>query len=102
MSRRWQAIWLLIATLLCVAALPVGAILAILSPLVFDGPGNLLNPMAWLAFLLVIGLWIVCILAPCGAWLAFARRRGLLTWAAMAAPFAWAALLATALRFVPG
>jgi len=102
MSRRWQAFWLVMGTLACLAALPVGAVFAIMSPLVFDGPGNLLNPIAWFAFLLVIGLWIVCILAPYGAWVAFIRRRGALTWAAMAAPFAWVAVLATTLLFVPG
>ena len=89
------------ATLICVAALPLGAIFAIMSPLVFDGPGNLLNPIAWLAFLLVIGLWIVCILAPYGAWIAFVRHRGALTWTAMAAPFAWTLVLAATLHFVP-
>lgn len=88
-------------TLICLAALPLGAIFAIMSPLVFDGPGNLLNPIAWLAFLLVIGLWIVCILAPYGAWIAFARRREVLSWAAMAAPFAWTLALAATLQFVP-
>ncbi len=102
MSRGWQGFWLVLGTLVCLAAVPFGAVFAIMSPLVFDGPGNLLNPVAWLAFLLVIGLWIVCILAPFGAWVSFLRRRqSALTWTAMAAPFAWAAALATTLRFVP-
>ena len=90
------------ATLTCLAAVPVGAIFAIMSPLVFDGPGNLLNPVAWLAFLLVIGLWIVCILAPYGAWIAFVRRREAISWAAMSAPLVWTLALAAALYFVPG
>jgi hypothetical protein len=102
MSRRWQAFWLVFCTLLCVVALPVGAIFAIMSPLVFDRPGNLLNPVAWFAFLLVIGLWIVCILAPYGAWVAFVRGRAGLSWAAMSAPLVWMLLLVATLRFVPG
>jgi hypothetical protein len=101
MSRRWQAFWLVVGTLICLAVAPIGAIFAIMSPLVFDGPGNLLNPVAWFAFLLVIGLWIVCILAPFGAWVGFLHRHAVLTWGAMAAPFAWAAILATTLMFVP-
>jgi hypothetical protein len=101
MSRGWQAFWLVLGTAICLAVLPFGAIFAIMSPLVFDGPGNLLNPVAWLAFLLVIGLWIVCILAPFGAWAAFVRRQQALSLAAMAAPFAWVAILVTTLNFVP-
>jgi len=101
MSRPWQAFWLVMGTLTCAAAVPVGAVFAIMSPLVFDGPGNLLNPFAWFAFLLVIGLWIICILAPFGAWVGFLRRQAVLTWTAMAAPFAWAAVLAVTLLFVP-
>ncbi len=97
MSRRWQAAILIFATLGCLALLPVGWIGAIASPIVFDNPHNLERPLAWLAFMLALGLWIVCIVAPYGAWVAFFKRREQLQWIAIGAPFVWC--LATGLTF---
>ncbi len=101
MSRSWQFVLLVFGTALCAGGVLVGVIAAIMSPLVFDGPGNLLNPLAWIAFLLVIGLWIVCILAPFGAWVAYIRRRPELSAASMAAPLAWGVVLFGLLQLVP-
>jgi hypothetical protein len=97
MSRRWQAAILIMATLGCLVMLPVGAVGAIASPIVFDDPHNLERPLAWMAFLLALGLWIVCIVAPFGAWVAFAKRREQLQWIAIGSPFVW--FLATGLTF---
>lgn len=78
-----------------------GAVAAIFSPLVFDRAGNMMNPLAWLGFILMIGFWVVCVLAPLGAWIAYRRGQEPLAWAAMASPLAWLTLLIAVLQFVP-
>ena len=80
----------------------VGAVGALFSPLVFDERGNLLNPLAWLAFLLMIGFWIACIVGPFAAWIMWRRNREPMAWAAMAAPLIWGIATITVLQFVPG
>jgi hypothetical protein len=102
LSRRWRQILLGIASGVSVLCSPAGAIGALVSPLVFDHPGNTLNPVAWLAFLLLIGFWVVCLLAPLGAWWLFRQDREPLAWAVMASPLAWIVLLLAILQFVPG
>lgn len=97
MSRTWQAIILGMATFGCLLMLPVGAIGAIASPMLFDDPYNLQKPIVWVAFLLMLGLWIICIAAPYGAWVAFVKRREHLQWLAIGAPFAWCALMAVSM-----
>jgi hypothetical protein len=101
MSRRWQAFLLVMASLGCLAMLPLGALGAIVSPMVFDNPYNLQNPFAWFAFLLMVGLWVVCIIAPYAAWVAFIKGRQSLQWTAIGAPFAWCAVMSLALLLVP-
>lgn len=88
-SRRWQAFWLMIGSLTCLALLPVGAGLALMSSLVFYAQGSFDRPAAWLAFLFAVGLWVVCILGPFGAWVAFSRGQTRRAWLAMASPAAW-------------
>lgn len=100
MSRRWEAIWLIVATGISLAAVPIGAAAALLSPMVFDPHKNLFNPAAWLAFLLIITFWIVCLAAPYGAWVAFHKRLGLKTWLVMAAPAVWALSAVTMMTFL--
>jgi hypothetical protein len=100
-SRRSRLLLLVLATAACCALAVVGAILAIFTPLVFDAPGSLLNPVAWLGFVLAAGFWIVCLLAPLRAWIEWKRGREPIAWAAMAAPLAWAAATLTVLQFVP-
>ena len=100
MSRRWEIFWLVVATGLSLAAMPFGAIGALLSPMVFDPHQNLWNPAAWLAFLLIITFWIVCLAAPYGAWVAFLQKRGTLTWLAMSAPVLWALAAVTSMNFL--
>ena len=102
LSQRWRQILLGIASGVSVFCSPVGAIGALVSPLVFDHPGNALNPLAWLAFVLLIGFWVVCLLAPLGAWWLFRQEREPLAWAIMAAPLAWIVLLLAIIQFVPG
>lgn len=101
-SRGGRLLLLVLATLgSCVLAV-AGAIAAIFTPLVFDAPGSLLNPLAWLGFVMGAGFWIVCLLAPLRAWIEWRRGREPIAWAAMAAPPAWAVVTLTVLQFVPG
>jgi len=90
--------WLGAASLASVAAAPAAWVWAIFSPLVFDRIGSLLNPLAWIAFLLMISLWIICLLAPCAAWVTFTRGDQRRAWILMSAPPVW--LGAMVLMFV--
>lgn len=101
-GRRRGIVWMILATLACVAVAPVGGVGALFSPLVFDARGNLLNPLAWLGFFLMIGFWIVCLLAPTAAWILWRRDREQQAWIAMAVPLVWAMATAVVLQFVPG
>lgn len=100
-SRRGRLLLLVLATLACCAMAVAGGIAAIFTPLMFDAPGSVLNPIAWLAFGLGAGFWIVCLLAPLRAWIEWKRGREPIAWAAMAAPLAWAAVTMAVLQFVP-
>ena len=100
MTRKWEAVWLGVATAASLALMPLGAIGALLSPMVFDPHQNLLNPAAWLAFILIITFWIVCLAAPYGAWVAFLRRQTTLTWLAMSAPVLWALAAVASMNFL--
>lgn len=101
LSRRWRLFWMVAATVTCAGMVPLAAIGAVFSPLVFDHRANLLNPLAWLGFLLMIGFWIVCILGPFAAWVTWHRKQEPLAWACMAVPLAWLVALAAVLQFVP-
>lgn len=100
-SRRWQAFWLAMATLVCAGMAPLGAVGAIFGWLVFDAPGNLLNPIAWVTFLLMIFFWAACILAPFAAWVFWSRGQERRAWTAIAAPLVWLAVTAALMQFVP-
>ena len=101
-SRKLEAVWLGIATAIWLLAAPAGGLAAILSPMVFDPRQNLLNPAAWIAFLLIVSFWAVCIAAPYGAWVAFFRNLRLLSWTAMAAPLIWIIAAVASTNFLPG
>jgi hypothetical protein len=90
------------ATIVSLLATPVGAVAAILSPMVFDPHQNLVNPAAWIAFFLIISFWMVCIAAPFGAWVAYLRNKAVLTWLAMAAPALWVIAAVASVSFLPG
>jgi hypothetical protein len=100
-SRRNRLLLMVLATMICCAMAVAGGIAAIFTPLVFDAPGALRNPVAWLGFVLGAGFWVVCLLAPLLAWIEWWRGREPTAWAAMAAPVAWAAATLTVLQFVP-
>ena len=100
-SDKGQRNLLILVTVAWSAAAVVGAILAVFSPLVFDRPGNLRNPVAWLGFMLGALFWAVCMLAPLIGWLQWRKGRRTQAWAAMAAPAAWGALTITVLQLVP-
>jgi hypothetical protein len=101
-ERTQRAVLLVLLTLLCLAATPLGAVGALFSPLVFDHRPNLLNPLAWLGFVLMIGFWIVCIIAPFIAWVAWKRGREPVAWMAIAGPLVWLIALGVTLQFIPG
>lgn len=101
-SRGWRVAAMVAATAVCGLMAACGAVAAIFSPLVFDRACNMMNPLAWLGFILMIGFWVVCVLAPFGAWVAYRRGQEPLAWAAMALPLAWLTLLIAVLQFVPG
>jgi len=102
LSRRRQSTLLVLVTLGWLVLAVPGAILAVFAPLVFDRPGNLYNPLAWLGLGLGVLFWAVCLLAPAVAWWQWRRGQRAKAWAAMAAPLAWAAATVTVLQFVPG
>ena len=100
MFKSWEALWLGVASAASLLAAPVGGLAAILSPMVFDPRQNLLNPAAWIAFLLIVSFWAVCIAAPYGAWVAYSRRLRALAWLAMAAPLVWVLAAAASMSFL--
>lgn len=100
-EKKQRAFLLGVLTLAWLATLPFGAVGALFSPLVFDHRPNLLNPMAWLAFLLIVAYWIVCIVAPFVAWVTWKRDQERYAWIAIAAPAVWLLALAVAVQFVP-
>ncbi|MDP1736350.1 MAG: hypothetical protein Q8L23_02800 [Caulobacter sp.] len=102
LDRRTRLVLLVLATCACAGFALIGVVGALFSPLVFDERGNLLNPLAWLGFLLMVGFWIVCIVGPFVAWILWRRERESLAWAAMSAPLIWGLATITVLQFVPG
>lgn len=101
-DRRTRQILLGLATAVCAALMPLGAVGVLFSPLIFDARGNLFNPLAWIGFALLISFWIVCIVAPYVAWIMFRRNRETVAWGYMSAPLVWGLALVTVLQFVPG
>jgi hypothetical protein len=102
MSRSWQGFWLGAASLACVVVAPAAGVVAIMSPIAIDRQGSLLNPFAWLAFILMVTLWIVCLLAPFAAWVSFKRNKTQMAWTIISAPPIWAAVMALCLISLPG
>ena len=74
---------------------------AIMSPMVFDARGSTLNPLAWLAFLLTISFWAVCLLGPYLSWVLRTRGQVERAWALMATPLAYGMLTLAVLQFLP-
>ncbi len=97
----WQLVGMIASTALCAVASGLGAVAAIVSPMVFDARGSVLNPLAWLAFLLVISFWAVCLLGPYLSWVLWARGQTQRAWALMATPLAWGVLTLAVLQFLP-
>ncbi|MBP7703935.1 MAG: hypothetical protein KA105_01465 [Caulobacter sp.] len=101
-ERRRRGILLGLATMASVGLAPVGAVGTLFSPLVFDAHGNLINPLAWIGFVLMITFWIVCLVAPFAAWVFWRRDREPMAWTAISLPLIWGVALVTVLQFVPG
>lgn len=100
-DRRTRFILMVLATLACGGFFLLGVIGALFSPLVFDERGNLFNPLAWLAFVLMIAFWIVCVVAPYVAWILWRRNRETQAWAVMSIPLLWGFATIIVLQFVP-
>jgi len=101
-ERRQRAFLLGLLTLGCLGLIPFGAVGALFSPLVFDNRANLLNPLAWLGFLLMVGFWISCLIGPFAAWVFWSRAQEPRAWVAITIPLLWAIATAVTLQFVPG
>ncbi len=101
MFRHWEPIWLGIASGISLLFAPIGGVVAILSPMVFDPHQNMLNPAAWIAFFLIVSFWAVCIAAPYGAWVAYSRRLRSLAWLSMSAPVVWVLAAVASVSFLP-
>ena len=101
-DQRARFILMILATAICVGIAPLGAVGTLFSPLVFDDRGNLLNPLAWMGFFLMITFWIVCLVGPLVAWFFWRRDREPLAWSAMSAPLIWGLMMAIVLQFIPG
>lgn len=100
-DRRTKLVLMVVATCVCGGFGLLGGVGALFSPLVFDERGNLLNPLAWIAFILMISFWVVCIAAPFAAWILWRRNRETQAWAVMSAPLLWGLATITVLQFVP-
>ena len=101
-DRRTRFVLMVLATCGCAGLFLLGVVGALFSPLVFDDRGNLLNPLAWVGFFLMITFWIVCLVGPLVAWFFWRRDREPLAWSAMSAPLIWGLMMAIVLQFIPG
>ena len=101
LSKRWQIVLLAGLTGLWLVCAPVAGIGAVASPIVFDRPGSLLNPLVWLVFVMMITFWIVCIGAPYIAWVFFQRRQTRYAWTAISVPALWVGLIAVLFNVLP-
>ena len=67
-------IWLIVETILSVPTLLIGAVAALMSPMMFDAPGSTSNPQVVVLFWSAISFPVACILGVASAWIAFAMR----------------------------
>lgn len=73
--RRPVRIWLIIATLLGLPAVPVGGFMALMSVMLFDSPGSERNAAVILFFISMVAFPLACIAGIVMAWIAFGRGR---------------------------
>ena len=97
----WPLLGMIAATAGWAAVSILGMVGAIMSPMVFDARGSTLNPLAWLAFLLTISFWAVCLLGPYLSWVLRTRGQVERAWALMATPLAYGMLTLAVLQFLP-
>ena len=69
-----------------------GALGALLSPMMFDAPGSMNNPIAWINVLAIVSFPCLCIVSIAAAWIAYARYKSHPTRGAMAAQLVAAGL----------
>lgn len=98
---KWPLVGMIAATGACLAGAGLGAMLAVISPIVFDARGSVLNPLVWLGFGLSVSFWAVCLIAPFLAWVFWSRGETQRAWACMATPLAWAVATYAVWEFIP-
>lgn len=67
--------WIIVETALGVPAVLVGAVMAMMSVMMFDAPGSEKNPPVILLFASMVAFPLSCIVGIALAWIAVARRR---------------------------
>jgi hypothetical protein len=97
----WPFVGMVAATAACLAGTGLGIMVAIVSPIVFDGRGSVFNPLVWLGFLLSVSFWAICLIAPYLGWVFWSRRDEPRAWACMATPLAWGVLTYAVWQFIP-
>lgn len=86
----------IVATVVWGVLLLPGLLGAALSPMFFDAPGSMNNPVAWTSALIVVSFPCLCILSIAGVWimwLAYRRRSSRFS--------SWAQIAAACLPFLP-
>ena len=67
--------WLIVETILSIPAIALGAVMALMSPMMFDAPGSSENPAMILLFSSIVGLPLSLIIGVLFAWIALALKR---------------------------
>ena len=67
--------WLIVETILSIPAIGIGAVMALMSPMMFDAPGSSDNPAMILLFSSIVGLPLSLIIGVLFAWIALALKR---------------------------
>ncbi|MGB8519358.1 MAG: hypothetical protein WCD38_04280 [Candidatus Tumulicola sp.] len=65
----------IIASAVWGALLVPGLLGAALSPMFFDAPGSMNNPIAWLNAAIIVSFPLLCCVAIAGSWIVWAARR---------------------------
>jgi hypothetical protein len=89
-TRRGQATWLAVLTLIDLLVLPFAFAGAALSPVLFQ----IRNPtLGWSVVTLFVSFLLVAVLAPAAAWAAFLLKRPRAAWMFGLAPVLWIAAI---------
>lgn len=67
--------WLIVESVLALPAIALGAVMALMSPMMFDAPGSTSNPPVILLFVSTLSFPVVCLLGMIAAWVTFGMRQ---------------------------